>query len=506
MSTNTLLKLAALLVLAAAMALVGCEGDEGPAGPAGPEGPAGPPGDDASTSEFTFVGENGQACIHCHANTVEEMLLTAHTDAYVNMDAEDQESPYCLQCHTVGWDRPVAFPGDDSWMTAENPDTMGYDDYFGVETEEAEERRMALAGVQCENCHGAMGPDFNDHQPAIAFADIGTHDPESIQADDITSLCYPCHSTQFEGPEGDFTGGYATSGHASVAGGDLDAFNDEHYAHIGSCAACHTAEGFIAANDPALANYEFGHDVNFIGCVTCHDPHAGAEGSGNSSQLRNVGDSILSYTFPYEPDDPEAPTMSGYGNGQLCAQCHKGRRDNDNVAGQIANGYAYFGPHHSAQADMFIGHGSYEIAGDTYDRTHIHQSAEQGCVSCHMVRETVLHGDTQEFAFHNFRPDVGTNCSGCHGDAFGENDITTFQDTIVALMDDLATRFGYADYHDMEENWDSTADGVESWEREAAYAMYFVIGDGSLGVHNPDYTIDLLNNAIAYHDANAPGM
>jgi formate-dependent nitrite reductase cytochrome c552 subunit len=302
--------------------------------------------------------------------------------------------------------------GSDDWMDADNPDTNGYDDYFMVEGEEAEMRRAALEGVQCENCHGPMGPEFNSHQPIVNFATIGTHDPENVQAEDFISTCYPCHVTQFEGPGDDFDGGYGVSGHASAAGGDLEAFNEEHYAH-GSCGACHSNEGFIVANDPAYANAEFEH-VNFIGCVTCHDPHMGEDSGGNPAQLRNVGPSTLAYTYPWEADDPEAPTMEGYGNAQLCAQCHKGRRNNSNVAGQIANGYAHFGPHSSAQTDMFIGYGSYEIPGSDYDHTHAHQSIPTACVQCHMVRETEIHGGVEDVAFHNFRPDLGTNCSGCH--------------------------------------------------------------------------------------------
>ncbi len=492
MKPNKLYKFIVTMILISIVALIGCEGDQGPAGPAGDDG--------SSISEYTYVGDKGEACSHCHASTVEQVALTGHSQAY-DIDPEDLENPYCVQCHTTGWDRPVSY-GSDDWMTATNPDVNGFDDYFGVEGDEAAERRAALEGVQCESCHGPMGPDFNNHRPDLNFATMGTHDPENIVADDIISDCYPCHKTQFEGPSGDFTGGYATSAHASVAGGDVDAFNQEHYAHIGSCQGCHTSEGFIAANDPAFTDYNFSDNVNFIGCVTCHDPHMGDGGEGNPAQLRTVGNVVLSYTFPYEPDDPEAPTMSGYGSGQLCANCHKGRRDNANVAGQIANGYAYFGPHHSSQTDMYIGYGSYEIEGQTYDRSHTHQNAEHACVNCHMVRETELHGSVQEVAFHNFRPEIGTNCTGCHEEGFSDTDVDAFQGTIEDLMDSLATRFGYVDYHDMEENWDSTDEAVTVWEREAAYAMFFIIGDGSLGVHNPDYATDLLNAAISHYDDN----
>jgi len=502
MNSKHFLKAGGLLILVLPLMLAGCEGDQGPAGPAGADGED---GQDAYASEFTYIGEAGTPCTHCHVNAVDQVGMTGHAHAMASLTGENATNPYCLQCHTTGWDRHVTY-GSDDWMTADNPDSNGYDDYFGVEGDDAAARRGVLENVQCESCHGPMGPDFNDHTPVVNFATIGTHDPANVTAEDIDSHCYPCHVTQFEGPDGDFTGGYATSGHASAAGGDLDAFNAEHYATSGSCQPCHVSEGFIAANDPALTNYEFGSTVNFVGCVTCHDPHMGEGGDGHAAQVRNVGDVFVSYTFPYAPGDAEVFHMTGKETGQLCAQCHHARRDTDNVQSQIAVGYGHFGPHHSAQMDLFIGGGSYEIPGVDYDRAREHthnQSIAKACVDCHMVRETMLHGELQDHAFHNFVPDLGTNCSGCHP-GIDEAFVTTFQGTIEALMNDLATRFGYADYHDMEANWDSTDPGVTVWQREAAYAMYFLIGDGSLGVHNPNYAAALMNEAITYFDANTP--
>jgi hypothetical protein len=331
------------------LALVGCDGDQGPAGPPGPEGPEGPEGPPGTSfSEFAYQGNFGEACQHCHATTVGDMLATNHTNAFLDL-GENQENLYCLQCHTTGFNCEVD-PGTGEIIegTCEEP-SDGYSGYIDDDTEEGAERRAALEGVQCESCHGAMGPNFNAHIPAVSFA---THDdPDTGES---LSLCYDCHYFQVDE--------WKTSGHANAAGGDIDAFNEEHYATSSSCAVCHTSEGYAANNDPALMTYDF-DEVSFIGCPTCHDPHVGEMGGGNEAQLRNVDAVVLSYTFPWEPDDEEAPTMEGYGPGQTCAQCHKGRRDTDNVLDQIAVGYGHFGPHSSPQADMFIGAGSYEIPG-----------------------------------------------------------------------------------------------------------------------------------------------
>ena len=155
------------------LVLVGCTGDQGPAGPPGPEGPEGPEGPPgASFSEFAYQGNFGEACQHCHATTYEQMLVTNHTNAFLDL-GENQDNLYCLQCHTTGFNCEVdAGTGEIIDGTCVEPDD-GYSGYIGDDTEEGMERRMALEGVQCESCHGAMGPDFNAHQPYVSFA---THD------------------------------------------------------------------------------------------------------------------------------------------------------------------------------------------------------------------------------------------------------------------------------------------------------------------------------------------
>ncbi|KPJ87989.1 MAG: hypothetical protein AMS18_13940 [Gemmatimonas sp. SG8_17] len=461
-----------------ALASFGCKGDQGAQGQTGPPGPPG-----EGFSQYTYQGNFGEPCNHCHATNVNSVLETHHTMAYDDL-GDSQSNLYCLQCHTTGFDSYVAY--GDTAISDENrgPDENGYDDYVGVDTEEAAERRLALEAVQCESCHGPMGPEFNAHVPDISF---------STYTDTLTgeseSLCYKCHTTQINE--------WVTSSHAQSAGGDPEALTEEW--GRSSCDYCHTSEGFIRTNDPAYATYEFGDTYHQIGCPTCHDPHRGEAGGGNYAQLRNVGAEEVQYTYPWEPGDDEVPRMEGYGPAQTCAQCHHGRRDTDNVLGQIADGYGHFGPHRSPQMDMFIGAGSYEIPGKTYDRDHAHQTNDTGCVNCHMTRETELHGEIQEHAFHTWEPTVD-NCLPCH-QGIPDFNVNFAQDTIQAKLDSLAVLFGYTDFLDMEGNWDSEAVGVTVWQREAAYAAFFVFDDGSLGLHNPHYANSLLDNAIAYADS-----
>ncbi|MBT8477932.1 MAG: hypothetical protein KJO06_03375 [Gemmatimonadetes bacterium] len=464
------------------LALVGCKGDQGPAGPAGPEGPEGPEGPPGeSFSEFAYQGNFGEACQHCHSGAVTMVLTTNHTNAYLDLGAE-QENLYCLQCHTTGFNCEVEFGATEIDPANCEPPDDGYSGYIGDDTAEGAERRMALEGVQCESCHGAMGPNFNAHIPALSFA---THD-DPVTGESL-SLCQKCHDTQIDE--------WKTSGHANVAGGDIDAFNEEHYTGRSSCDGCHTSEGYIRDNDPALLTYDFDAEQSFIGCPTCHDPHVGETGGGNESQLRNVSSVELSYTFPWEPGDEEAATIEGYGPGQTCVQCHKARRNNANVANQIAVGYGHFGPHGSPQGDMFIGNGSYEIPGYDYSgaRTSTHNMAvTDGCVTCHMA----FSEDAGGHVVHNFMPTFDA-CQGCHA-GLDQAGLEAIQATYKAKLDQIAVLMGYADWDTLYLTLDDDNFLWAVCQREAVYGAEFVYASGDLGAHNPNYANALLDNAIDY--------
>jgi hypothetical protein len=322
------------------LALVGCTGDTGPQGPQGEQGEQGDPGEKGdpgeSFSEFSYQGAFGEACQHCHAGNVGEVLATKHTNAFLDL-GDSQTNLYCLQCHTTGFNCDVNF-GDTEIDPANcvEPDD-GYSGYIGDTTEEGMARAMSLEGVQCESCHGAMGPNFNAHQPEMSFS------TQTVLPDGPSeSLCWDCHAGQIEE--------WTESGHAMAEGGDPEALGD----HFGrsSCDYCHTSEGYIRTQDPAFATYDFGGEYHQIGCPTCHDPHVGEMGAGNEAQLRNVDPVVVSYTYPADPeeDDDLTPwTIEGYGAGQTCVQCHRARRDNEDVRsiedGHIPVGSRHFGPH-----------------------------------------------------------------------------------------------------------------------------------------------------------------
>jgi hypothetical protein len=471
-----------LLPLALLLALSACEGPEGPQGPAGEKGDQGDQGDRGNDyPNFSYLGDNANTCGHCHAMKVEGWEGTLHSEAYDALVADgEQNNLYCLQCHTVGFDSDVAY--GDTVIATYGPNLHGYDDYVGKTDAESVERMADLHGVQCESCHGPMGPTIYNHQPNVSFATGDFGEGEE-------SLCAKCHTDQLAE--------WKESGHGRAIP-DLTPDREEFTAEWGreSCRSCHTSEGFIMVNDVDHANLIEEREIeleNAIGCPTCHDPHA----NKNESQLRNLNDVTVMYAVNDEG------LFTEHGPAQLCAQCHHGRRDSSNVEGQISRGTTRFGPHESPQMDMFVGSGAYEIndtnaLGErlyTYDRGRgvgHYASVTDACVSCHMSPVT-RHGSP--YPDHHFAPKVEA-CQTCHpgvtdfnvGD--GQAEVEELLDEILAIME---TRHpGISPDSLGNPRW-STAE-----ERKATYAYAFVHSDLSMGVHNPTYAKSLLNNAIAH--------
>ncbi|MBC8276982.1 MAG: hypothetical protein H8E46_02030, partial [FCB group bacterium] len=348
-----------LLILALSVAFIffGCEGPEGPEGQQGDTGLTGPQGDPgADAPQYTYMGTPDNACAMCHEDILSSWADTHHPHAWDDLDVEDQSNLYCVQCHVTGFDAEVAY--GDTVVTTPGPDFHGFDDYVGLDTDEAVARRAALEGVQCESCHGPLGPDAGSASATVTFANRIIDGEES-------SMCAKCHEQVEEWHE---SGHGAALEHHEMT---IDEYNDEFNA-FSTCWECHTGEGFAGRYD--MMYTERPETASLIGCQACHDPHDAT----NEHQLRSADTQDIVNTT-------HATATYDNGNSNLCALCHHARRDNDNVAGQIADGYAHFGPHGSPQMDMFVGAGSYEIAGYTYDREANHQTMDVSCIDCHMT-------------------------------------------------------------------------------------------------------------------------
>ena len=411
-----------LLLVAGVFIISGCEG---------PTGPAGPPG---SVDTLTmYLGNNANNCSHCHEAVVTGWSGTAHSAAY-KTDSED-----CGQCHSTGWDPDVNNGGFD-----DNP----------VE---------ALGNVQCEACHGPMGPNPATHRP-------------NLSANLSGESCGGCHTVEYAE--------WLGAAHA-----DTGTTPEDLIAEWGrsTCWGCHLTEGILAtwdAGDYAAPTFADG-EAHAVTCGACHDAH----NDHTATMLRAQSTIAL--------PNPTGATITGWGKGQMCGNCHRDRRTPANITDHLNNGNAHFGPHESPQANMLAGIGSYEIPGYTYDDTGSQHDVSQFpdmCVDCHMVKE----GSAPHYSGrgHTFEPSVAACAAACHPGAT-TFDVDGVQTEIQGLLDQLETLIlANPELDSMGQIGDTTLSTLA--ERRAAWAWFFAHSDGSLGVHNATYARTILDNSIAY--------
>ncbi len=418
----------------------------------------------AATADPYFVGDG--ACAPCHSSTHAAWSETGHADAWASLMENSYAASYCFPCHAVGFDEVTG--------------NAGYD----------EAPILKFVNVQCESCHGPGSTHASSLNPAdIAYS----YEAES---------CGSCH----EGSHHPYLSEWEESAHNFDAGA-------AHGAPInGGCEGCHEGvasarrlEGDLSvffsgaaygtpARDDTLA-----YPIAGITCQVCHNSHDAT----NPGQIRTVADIQLVTA------NDESPIISDGGAGKLCMQCHHARRGAES---QIADGYAHFGPHASPQADFMAGksafHGvadvSYAWAGPS------HLNVQNSCKTCHI--DMVEYDGTTAITGHTFEPTVEA-CANCHGtitsfdeimaleDFDGDGAVEGVQSEVSGLLHLLETAF-------VANGLDTTGtdymgalgDPLKSTTilREAGYNYAFVEDDKSLGVHNPDYAIQLLQQSYLH--------
>lgn len=400
----------------------------------------------------SYLGDNFNRCAHCHDAKVEGWHETNHSHATQTLrDIGMDNNLFCMSCHTTGFDDVYDHDGN---FISTGVDNGGWDDNPITE----------LENVQCESCHGPTGPSFASHEPSSADARTG-------------EACAKCHDQHEE---------YLTSTHGMSienAGGH-EAFIDEWGRSY--CWTCHISEGFLMAYDPDWAGSSLPEDAYQVTCATCHDIHE----KENDAYLRG----LQAIETPYGGEEfPTGLTITDWGYGQLCGQCHHARRDEEDVMDQINEGDDHPGPHPSPQTDMLAGYGSYEIPGYEYEREANHGTSlmPNMCVDCHMYSIPREEEGGPLFG-HSFNPDI-RKCQQCHTGAT-DFDIDDVQSDVEELLEEL---FALLPNNGTELLPFDTLNWTRA-EREAGYAYFFVEEDGSHGVHNEEYAKSLLENAIDY--------
>ncbi len=263
-----------------------------------------------------------------------------------------------------------------------------------------------------------------------------------------------------------------------------------------ACSACHSGAAYInrMAAKQSFADWAAAKDITLpdatpLVCKTCHTIHA-----------TYTKDDFALRTTAAVPMVASGQTFDK-GMGNLCVTCHQARRYEASFAAKDASGNAIagqfdisarFNPHLSNQSDMMLGVGG---GGTVQGSPASHYTkTTDSCVTCHL-------GDS---ANHTFVADASA-CVACHTDAAADDSgfvdvnfdtngvgaraqIKAKYDTLVKALTDakMLDASGAA----------APAKAVDEAKAFPLWVYGFITEDGSMGVHNPKYTNDLLDVAL----------
>jgi len=421
---------------------------------------------------FKVLGPSAQyagaiACAECHEDIYNLEEATGHPHALnILKNIGQANNPACVPCHSVGFGLPTGF--------------------------KSEAATPQLAGVQCESCHG----------PAAVHAANPMDISRRPRADMAGQVCGGCHTGSHH-PTYDE---WSSSGHFAV----VEDMNPT--SRISSCGRCHSGSARLALVNGENPAVTVANDANVgITCVVCHDPHQThtwtnvLSGVVSTNQLRYA----VASTNDYVLTTSEVFTNNYNVNINVCAQCHNHRGASWTSTSRP--------PHHSPQYNVLLGtvgllpNGVGAIRGT-------HASLEKQCVTCHMQKEEYTDAAHPAATGHAFEVEIYNACTDCHPYPEGLKDFTAmvFETRINELVTalnlwattkapaTLQSKYGllaweYTNPGELSQGspGPSTADQalIPDNIKRARFNLYIVKYDGSLGTHNPLHSLDLLDAA-----------
>lgn len=292
------------------------------------------------------------------------------------------------------------------------------------------------------------------------------------------------------------------------SGHNFDLKAAERMATNDACLKCHNG----LANIDTTKKYA---DLNAqapIGCNTCH---------GESKAVKDLR-GAKPYVTPYGMEIDA-------GAGTVCINCHNINRPLNNFAGLYAE---YRAPHQGPQAEVLFATGGFEFGERAYERSP-HGAIEDTCVTCHMAKQDDEYGPVGGHTFKVASGDVQNlnACANCHADLKdlnrraladydGDKKLEGIQDEIHGLLEELKEaikeKYQLVDLIDksgrimfVTDNSDTAnpkgleAGKVSENDYKAAFNYFLIEADGSEGIHNPAYAVQLLQQsykAVTGHD------
>lgn len=472
------------LVTVLSVGMVGCP----PVTPPNGEPPPGDTGNSGVTGQFVSAqaqvvvdaaaNDVRVGCAFCHPSAHEDWMTSSHPQALQSLEAIGQgTNPNCLPCHTTGFGQEGGF------VNRQTTD--------------------ALAGVQCESCHGPGGPHVDD------IMDPALRPPFSVEMVDA-AICGDCHD--FHHPTFDQ---WSASGHAGAEGFEEVAEGIAAGAPIRTtnCGICHVGqarqllviEGRTDVTNTTLRDQGWTfEELDPITCEICHEPHAA---TGLGSERPDRLDTQLRYPLVRvsTPSDvlTDATNPERFG---ICGQCHHARRDAEaSATGSDTWQKTSRPPHHSVQANVVNGEmpippGTQSLVGN---RQHAHSFTARACSTCHMHPEpqpNPMQPDATTSG-HEFQVNLASCLlSGCHPSGQNiEARMTSLQADTQNRLDALRARldaaYGVNGWVYANENPAIDQAALSDEALQARFILYYIEYDGSMGMHNPNYVDRLLTYA-----------
>jgi len=324
----------------------------------------------------------------------------------------------------------------------------------------------------------------------------------------LPQACVACHAEETKYPVRGARDQYLTSVHRN--GGHAS------YSNAEGCQGCHTHEGFVTRVksgqfDPKglVAN------PSSIGCFTCHAPHERGDFS-----LRTTAKVTLT-----------SGTVFDKGASNLCAGCHRAVYAAKDEVRPRTIPFDFWGAHHGPQADMLSGSGAYEFAGRKYSSSRHATRDKASCIGCHMAQPKQRYALMPTIGGHSFRiggevheapklNNAGCLGSGCHDemkqapgkhvfespadeDYDGDGKVENVQEEVAGLLERIINKQGTGLLQKMKDPlYDAKGAFIRNktqYPLEVVAALYnykFVREDGSRGIHNTKYAVQLLMDSI----------
>ena len=439
-------------------------------------------------------------CMSCHSGNSKftDIFNRWKVSGHANIFRQqiDSGGPYvstnCNKCHTTGNDHNLVNDNngfDDvarrvGWIWT-GPPAPGK--WANLKTNYPE--LVAYAGVGCESCHGAGSSHVN-----------GGGDTNKIDISYDAGTCGTCHGEPWRYTK---FAQWENSKHSeSVFEGRVVADNVRNT--LNDCNRCHDGESYVDYTKNRLGTLNLTKaDQKMIACQTCHDPH----GNSNEYSLRNVpaGQEVLANGTSY----------SAAGTGKTCMNCHKSRRDNSVyvVAGGSFSGF--WGPHESPQGDILMGSNAATFGFPFVSGSH--KNIENTCATCHMAATTdtgtvtrdKVGGHTMNLHDEASNFDLTKGCQSCHAgvtsfdqfiapsDFDGDGTIEPWQSEVTGCLTNLRIALPPAGIDSVA--WQLIAKDSNNVNLRKAYWNYLMVtSDGSAGMHNPFYTVQVLLTSRNY--------